>query len=451
MFRSQKPESLEKRTAQAIFEFSPDGMLLAQNGIYTACNRACEGILGWTREEMIGRKPQDFSAPIQGDGRRAEVHIAEHAKAIAEHGSIRFEWLSINRQGEDVRTLVTLIPVDLGGVADFLVFVQSLAETSQVIDELRKGLHELSQGNLSCHLDVPFREDYEPLRQSFNATVDAFATSMGNVLQTAEVVAIKAEEIEDAAQDLALRSAEQSATVEATASTLHAVSTAISASADTATQASSLVIATRQRAEEASTVVTRTVEAMAGIETSSREISDIVSLIDGIAFQTNLLALNAGVEAARAGDAGRGFAVVASEVRALAQRSADAARDIKGRIAGSAQQVAGGVLLVTETGLALTRIAQGVEEVSDVMSRLAQESTQHAQRLRDANSAVHKMDLIAQSNATISQQASATAKGLTRQSSSLMQDLRRFRIGAAQTASTSRQRVTQDFSTPFAA
>jgi methyl-accepting chemotaxis protein len=451
MFWSQKPESLEKRTAQAIFECSPDGMLLAQDGVYTACNRSCEAILGWTREEMIGRKPEDFSAEIQADGRRSEIHIAEHAKIIAEQGSIRFEWLSINRQGENVRVLVTLIPVQLGGSADFLVFVQSLAETSQVIDELRKGLHELSQGNLSCHLMAPFREDYEPLRQSFNTTVDAFAASMGNVLQTAEIVAEKAEEIEDAAQELALRSAEQSVTVEATATTLHAVSSAISSSADTATQASSLVTATRQRAEEASRVVMRTVEAMAGIETSSREISDIVSLIDGIAFQTNLLALNAGVEAARAGNAGRGFAVVASEVRALAQRSADAAKDIKGRIEGSAQQVAGGVMLVTETGLALTRIAQGVEEVSDVMSRLAQESIQHAHRLRDAHSAVHQMDLIAQSNATISQQASATAKGLTLQSSSLMKDLRRFRIEPMQMHHANRHRVTQDFGSTFAA
>lgn len=451
MFWSQKPESLEKRTAEAIFEFSPDGMLLAQDGIYTACNRACESILGWTREEMIGRKPEDFSSPIQADGRRADVHIAEHAKIIAEKGSIRFEWLSINRQHEDVRVLVTLIPVQLGGSADFLVFVQSLAETSQVIDALRKGLHDLSQGNLSCHLDAPFRDDYEPLRQSFNTTVDAFAASMGKVRQTAEIVAVKAEEIEDAAQDLALRSAEQSATVEATASTLDAISAAISSSADTATQASSLVAATRQRAEEAGTVITRTVEAMAGIETSSREISDIVSLIDGIAFQTNLLALNAGVEAARAGDAGRGFAVVASEVRALAQRSADAAKDIKGRIAGSAQQVAGGVMLVTETGQALSRIAQGVEEVSEVMSRLAQDSMQHAQRLHEANSTVHKVDLIAQSNAAISQQASAAAKGLTLQSSSLMQDLRRFRIGNGQSASAYRHRLSQDFSTTFAA
>jgi PAS domain S-box-containing protein len=429
MFWRKDVVSLESRAAMAIFQNSPDGMLLAQKGVFTACNKACEAIYGRSHDQIIGRRPEDFAAPVQADGRPSALHVPERLQEAYASGSSRFEWLSSNPQGDIIRVLVTLIPVRLEGDEELLVLVQSLAETAVVIDGLRHGLEELSQGNLSCHLRTPFREDYEGLRASFNSTVDAFADSMGKVLDTAQAVANGAAEIQRAAQDLSARGDQQTAKVEATVSALHQIGEAMSQSADAATQANALVAETRRRAEESGEVVSRTVEAMAGIETSSREISAIVSVIDGIAFQTNLLALNAGVEAARAGDAGRGFAVVASEVRALAQRSADAARDIKGRIEGSAVQVASGVALVTETGTALSRIAKGVSEVSEVMSRIAQDTNTHALRLRQANVTVGEMDQITQSNAAMSEQASAAARGLAVQSSSLMQELGRFRIG----------------------
>ncbi|WP_206243495.1 methyl-accepting chemotaxis protein [Novosphingobium terrae] len=409
-----------------MFDKSPDGMLLAQKGVFVACNKACEEIYGRSREEIIGFGPGRFAARVQPDGRPSELHVPERLKEAQEKGSSRFEWLSITPDGKDLRVLLTLIPVRFEGDDEVLVLVQSLAETAEVIEDLRHGLDELSRGNLACHIKAPFREEYEGLRESFNSTVDAFAASMGAVSETAQHVASGAEEIEEAAQDLAMRSAEQSRTVETTVTALHQIGSAMSQSAQAATQANTLVADTRLRAEESGAVLARTVEAMAGIETSSREISDIVSVIDGIAFQTNLLALNAGVEAARAGEAGRGFAVVAHEVRALAQRSAEAARDIKGRIHVSARQVAGGVALVTETATTLARIATGVREVSEVMNRIAQDATSHAARLGQANGAVREIDTITQSNAAMAQQVSAAAQGLTRQSASLMAELKRF-------------------------
>jgi methyl-accepting chemotaxis protein len=195
-----------------------------------------------------------------------------------------------------------------------------------------------------------------------------------------------------------------------------------------AEKANAIVEGTRQQAEQSSEVVLRTVEAMAAIESSSREITDIIGVIDAIAFQTNLLALNAGVEAARAGDAGRGFAVVASEVRALAQRSADAAKDIKGRIQGSATQVSNGVALVTQTGDALTRIAEGVGEISGMVGGIATSTSEQARRIAQANAAVGAMGTLTQSNAAMSEEASAAARGLAQQSDGLMHELRQFRL-----------------------
>ncbi|WP_343613161.1 methyl-accepting chemotaxis protein [Novosphingobium sp.] len=427
-WRKEKP-SLEMSLAKGLFELSPDGLLLIQNGVFATCNEACASIYGYSREEMIGRTPEDFSAPVQSDGRPSADHVPERQREAREKGMSRFEWLNLDPHGNIVRILVTLIPTQLDGVNSILVMIQNLAETAAVIDELRHGLGELSRGNLTCHLDRPFRADYEGLRESFNSTAAAFAASMSKVQLTAELVARSAEDIQQAAQDASSRASVQSIKAEATVEALGEIGAAIAQSASSATQANALVSETRRQAEDSSAVMTSTVEAMAAIEHSSREIAAIVSVIDGIAFQTNLLALNAGVEAARAGEAGRGFAVVATEVRALAQRSADAARDIKGRIAGSAAQVAQGVTLVTQTGEALLSIAEGVAQISEVMSRIACDTNDQAKRLREANGTVSEMNQITQGNAAASQETSAAAQGLAAQSDALMQELARFRAG----------------------
>ncbi len=436
-WRKEKP-SLEMTLAKGLFELSPDGLLLIQNGVFAACNDACASIYGYSREELIGRTPEDFSAPIQSDGRPSADHVPERQREAFEKGVSRFEWLNLDPHGNPVRILVTLIPAVLDGQESILVIIQNLAETAFVIDDLRHGLGELSRGNLTCHLERPFRQDYEGLRESFNTAADAFAASMGKVQQTADLVARSAEDIQQAAQDATSRAGVQALKAEATVQALGQIGAAIAQSADAATQANALVSETRRQAEESSAVMSSTVEAMAAIEHSSGEIAAIVSVIDGIAFQTNLLALNAGVEAARAGEAGRGFAVVANEVRALAQRSADAARDIKGRIAGSASQVSQGVTLVTQTGEALLRIAEGVAQISEVMSRIARDTNESAGRLREANGTVGEMHQITQSNAAASEETSAAARGLAAQSDALMQELARFRAGDVATQGPTR-------------
>lgn len=425
----KKAVPLQTRLALAVFEHSPDGIMLARKHVIQMCNPAAERLLGRKACDIVGKGPETFAAPFQHDGRPSIEHLPERQIEIDTNGYARFEWLNLDGQGNVLPCLITLLPIRIETDDEVLVLIHSLAETATVVNDLRHGLDELSRGNLSCHLRRPFRDDYEGLRGSFNSTVDAFADSVGQVMQTAQLVASGAQEIQCAAKDLSSRSEQQAIMVETTANVLHQISTAMSQSADASAQASRVVTETRQRAEESGALVARTAEAMERIETSSREIFDIVSLIDGIALQTNLLAFNAGVEAARAGDAGRGFAVVASEVRALAQRSADAARDIKGRIEGAAYHVTRGVELVTETGGTLSRIVMGVADVNEVMNEIAQATIRHATRLRQANVTMGEMDQITLSNASMSEEASAAARGLAAQSDTLMQKLGRFRVG----------------------
>lgn len=428
MFFGKKQASLETRMAEAVFEKSPDGMLLAQRGIFVACNEASASIYGRSREDIIGASPADFAAPVQADGRASALHIPEQIQRAHANGSDRFEWLCTDGQGQEQKILVTLIPVHLEGEGEVLVLIQSLAEVTRVVDELRHGLKELSDGNLSCHLERPFREDYESLRESFNCTVDAFVASVGAVSQTAELVATGAQEIEGAAHEMAERSIQQSKAGDMIVTAFDQICSAIAGSADVATNANERFSQTHNSAVDAGAILTRTVEAMDAIETSSREISEIVSVIDGIALQTNLLALNAGVEAARAGAAGRGFAVVAQEVRALAQRSAEAAQDIKGRIASSAKQIANGVALVTETSATLSHIATGVTEINKVMSGLVQDSSNHTERLRHLNSIVRDIDRVTHSTAVFAKQSSDAAKRLTTQSAAMLNALGHFRL-----------------------
>jgi methyl-accepting chemotaxis protein len=425
--RRKDADSLEARLARAAFDHAPDGMLLMHEGRFIACNRACERIYGRPIAAIIGHTPLDFSAPVQADGRASAEQIIPRRDEALRSGFSRFEWLNLDPQGNPMRVLVTLMPMEIEGPDDVLVIVQTLAETAEVIDRLRGGLSALASGDLNCQIRTPFRDDYEGLRTSFNSAVESMAHSMDQVLETAHMVATGAEQIERAASDLSRRTVEQAARVESAAKALGSIGAAVRDAASSTTGANARVAETKADAEQSGAVVARTVEAMAAIETSSREISEIITVIDGIAFQTNLLALNAGVEAARAGDAGRGFAVVASEVRALAQRSADAARDIKTRIQGAGGQVADGVTLVTRTGAALGRIAEGVSQVSAMIGRVAEDTNHQARQIADVSDGVGEIDRITQNNAAMAEEASAAARGLAAEAANLMQALARFR------------------------
>ena len=291
------------------------------------------------------------------------------------------------------------------------------------------GLEKLSSGDLLFRLTTAFGGDYEKLRADFNAAMEKLQETMQAIATNTQGVRSGAEEITQASDDLSRRTEQQAASLEETAAALDQITATVRRTAEVANEARDVVSTSKSDAERSGDVVRETVSAMSGIETSSKQIGNIIGVIDEIAFQTNLLALNAGVEAARAGDAGRGFAVVATEVRALAQRSADAAKEIKTLISASGQQVATGVKLVSETGQALGRIVTQVTQLNGLVVELAASAKEQATGLGEVNSAVNQMDQVTQQNAAMVEEATAASHGLSGEAEELARLVGQFRIG----------------------
>ena len=288
-------------------------------------------------------------------------------------------------------------------------------------------LHRLSEADLTVRIaDVP--KAFESLSRDFNEATESLSRVLGEVRDSAQAIKDNSEEINRATLDLSQRTEQQAAAIEQSAAALDGVTKSIREGTGAALGASGSMSETRGEAERGGAVVREAIDAMHGIEKASKEIADIISLIDGIAFQTNLLALNAGVEAARAGDAGRGFAVVAQEVRALAQRSANAATDVKKKVTSASEHIRTGVGLVDQTGQALARIIDRVGTVSVAIEAIAQSSNEQAKSLGEINIAIGEMDMMTQENAAMVEETSAAAGRLASEADLLDQSVNAFAI-----------------------
>ena len=305
----------------------------------------------------------------------------------------------------------------------------SAREQAVVVAALGEGLDHLMRGDLTYSLTQDFPPHYAKLQHDFNAAIGQLKDAMSVVVTNVSAIRSGSGEISHAADDLSRRTEQQAASLEETAAALDQITATVNKTAAGARQASQTVQAAKGDAETSGHIVRDAVGAMGQIEKSSQEISQIVGVIDEIAFQTNLLALNAGVEAARAGDSGRGFAVVASEVRALAQRSADAAREIKTLISASSQQVNAGVSLVGQTGEALQRIVSRVAEIDGLVSEIAASAQEQATGLQQVNTAVNQMDQVTQQNAAMVEESTAASHSLSQEAEVLAGSVSRFRIG----------------------
>jgi len=305
---------------------------------------------------------------------------------------------------------------------------KSEREQTEAVHGVALGLDHLTKGDLTFRLHDPFAPEYEKLRTDFNGAIEALEETLSAIVSASSGMRSGAGEISQAADDLSRRTEQQAARLEETAAALDEITATVRKTADGANQARETVAAARGDAEQSGDIVRRAVEAMSQIEKSSQQIHQIIGVIDEIAFQTNLLALNAGVEAARAGDAGKGFAVVASEVRALAQRSADAAKEIKSLISTSSQQVASGANLVGETGQALNRIVGKVSEINTLVVEIAASAQEQATGLNEVNTAVNQMDQITQQNAAMVEQSTAASHSLAQEAIDLNQRVGRFRV-----------------------
>lgn len=298
----------------------------------------------------------------------------------------------------------------------------------QAVHALDIALDALSKGDLSYRIQEPFTENLESIRQSFNYSVENLDGVIDNALQTVQVIREGTVQINTANSELSCRTERQAASVEETASALNTVTTTVSEATIIAAEVGKTVTAAKSEADKSAIVMNNAIQAMGKISQSSNEISNIVAVIDGIAFQTNLLALNAGVEASRAGDAGRGFAVVAQEVRDLAQRSAAAAQKIKHLIARSTEQVNNGVTMVANAGEALERISTDVNEISIEIEKIIRGSREQASGLTEINAAIGDIDNNTQQNAAMAEETSAAVASLTDETQQLGQLMARFNV-----------------------
>ena len=363
----------------------------------------------------------DLSADIPAIGRRDEIgHMADAVLTFKQNAE---EKVRLEAEAEVQRAAA-----ERARAAQAERDAEMARQQAQVVDGIAAGLDRLSNGQLAFRLNATFAPEYEKLRADFNAAMARLQSTMSVIVDRSSAIGASAHEISEASNDLSRRTEQQAAALEETAAALEQITATVARSAENAFEAGDVVKAARTEAVEGQAVVGRAVTAMGEIERSSNEIGNIIGVIDEIAFQTNLLALNAGVEAARAGDAGRGFAVVASEVRALAQRSAEAAKEIKTLISASSRQVGEGVQLVGDTGEALKRIGGQIERVTSITGEIVASSQEQSRGLKQVNVAVAQMDQVTQQNAAMVEEATAASHSLAQDARELDRMMGQFSL-----------------------
>ncbi|MDO9418967.1 methyl-accepting chemotaxis protein [Pararhizobium sp.] len=356
------------------------------------------------------------------EGRNRGDEIGDMVRSVTVFRDAALENVRLEREAETARTLTAEEQARRTAQQ-----ARTEAEQIEALNALSDVLGKLADGNLEEEMSEDLPADYIVMARTYNNAVEALRSTLADVRHATIEITAGTGNLANSADDLARRTEQQAAALEESSRALRQLTDIVRTTAENASKTSASVDETNTYAKRSGEVVAKAVDAMAAINTSSDKISQIIGVIDEIAFQTNLLALNAGVEAARAGDAGRGFAVVAQEVRELAQRCAGAAREIKGLISESSTQVRAGVSLVKETGEALTVINQHISSIHGLVNMISSSAADQYKGLNEVNSAVHDVELITQQNAAMVEENTAEIHGLRQQVEVLNEKIERFK------------------------
>lgn len=420
------------RLNQCMVEFDTRFRISSMNETFTK-------VFGWG-DEAIGKSLDEIFGPtedtrVQMKRLQEGLKVTRKVERRTKHGDSVWVEVSMNpimdRDGQLDRVIE--ISTDINKIECARLLAESERERNEaaqklVVDELRRGLSALAEGDLTEVLETPFSDELDQLRVDYNLACGKLTEAIALLITATEKIGSGASEIAEASDNLARRTETQAATLEQTAAALDEMTSSVRSTAGGAGEADKAVLTARGDAEASGNIVHETVSAMGEIERSAEQISRIIGVIDDIAFQTNLLALNAGVEAARAGEAGRGFAVVASEVRSLAQRSSEAAKEIKALISASSGHVGRGVKLVNQTGEALGTIVTSVAHISDLVSSIATASAEQSNGIGEINTGVSQLDRVTQQNAAMVEESTAASHALRQEADALTELVRRFRI-----------------------
>jgi methyl-accepting chemotaxis protein len=406
--------------SRARVEYSTEGTIVDANENFAT-------VFGYSRDELIGMKHSSFIDPAYRESEEYSKFWKDLNRGEFQVG----EFKRITKQGDVIVVQANYSPIldQSGKVIKIVKFASDVTKRVYAVTEIGNALRALAGGNLEQRIEHPFIPELDNLRTDFNQALEKLERTMQAIASNTQSVRSGARQITQASDDLSRRTEQQAASLEQTAAALEQITVTVRKTAEGAVGASNVVAEAKQDGEHSGQVVSQAVEAMKSIEKSSQEISNIIGVIDEIAFQTNLLALNAGVEAARAGDAGRGFAVVASEVRALAQRSADAAKEIKALISASGRHVTTGVKLVGDTGEALARIIERVSQLNNVVTDIAASAQEQSTALHEINTAINRMDQTTQQNAAMVEQSTAASHSLANEAEELSNLVGQFTIG----------------------
>jgi methyl-accepting chemotaxis protein-1 (serine sensor receptor) len=383
------------------------------------------------RQGMGSFKAADFDPSVgdkavHGIDRAPTALLLEAASKIAAINTAVAADAAASGRRATIIGIVLMLVVCAVSLVGVVLFARTITRPLiQALDAVRS----VAGGDLSVAVRADGHDEIADLLRAIQGMQEGLARVVGNVRQNAHSVATASAQIAQGNQDLSQRTEQQASALEQTSATMEQLNATVRQNADNARQANQLALGASQVAIEGGSVVAQVVDTMKGINDSSKKIADIIGVIDGIAFQTNILALNAAVEAARAGEQGRGFAVVATEVRSLAQRCADAARQIKSLITASVERVEQGSELVDRAGTTMDKIVTSIQRVTDIMGEISAASTEQSSGVAQVGEAVTQMDQATQQNAALVEQSAAAAESLRQQADELVQTVALFRLG----------------------